>query len=198
MPAPRLSYFRRSAAYSPPRLKSRSPALSGEPPRGRARTHGELSSRRHVRGAEPVARPFVQLRTRIAWANRSRASCTESGPWESIAKFLWLLMSPRRSTPSRSRKAARVGKSDFLAMSKTVRCRSNARSGDWRIGTTGCRSALKPGRWIRVLSPGRGARPRLYGGRFGLDPETFGRAHQDEPARGGHAGATGTARRGGP
>src|ERR1700727_754415 len=89
----------------------------------------------------------------------------------------------------------RRGKSDFLAMSKTVRCRSNARSGDWRIGTTGCRSALKPGRWIRVLSPGRGARPRLYGGRFGLDPETFGRAHQDEPARGGHAGATGTARR---
>ena len=41
----------------------------------------------------------------------------------------------------------RRGKSDFLAMSKTVRCRSNARSGDWRIGTTGCRSALKPGRW---------------------------------------------------
>jgi transposase len=36
----------------------------------------------------------------------SQASCTEGGPWESIAKFLWLLMSPRRSTPSRSRKAA--------------------------------------------------------------------------------------------
>jgi hypothetical protein len=169
--------------------------MSGEPPCGRARTHRELSSRRHVRGAEPVARTSVQLRTGVAWANRSRASCSEGGPWESIAKFLWLLMSPRRSTPSRSRKAAGVGEVRFLDDVETVRCRSNARSGDWRIGATGCRSALKPGRWIRALSPGRGARPRLYGSRSGLDPETFGRAHQDEPARRGHAGATATARR---
>jgi hypothetical protein len=41
-------------------------------------------------------------------------SCTEDGLWESIAKFLWLLMSPRRSTPSRSRKAAAVGEVRFL------------------------------------------------------------------------------------
>jgi hypothetical protein len=39
------------------------------------------------------------------------------------------------------------------------------------------------------------ARPRPYGGRSGLDPETFGRAHQDEPARRGQAAATATARR---
>jgi hypothetical protein len=197
-PPLRLSHVGRSAAClsarSPPRLKSRARRAVGRTPSRASPDSRELSSRRHVRGAEPVARPFAQLRTRIAWANRSRASCTGGGPWESITKFLWLFMSPRRSTPSRSRKAAGVGKSDFLAMSKTLRG-SNARSGDWRIGTTGCRSALKPGRWIRALSPGRGARPRLYGGRSGLISETFGRAHQDEPARRGHAGATATGRR---
>src|SRR5271166_5917780 len=42
---------------------------------------------------------------------RSRASCTEGGRWEGIAKFLWLLMSPRRSTRWRSRKRAGPGKS---------------------------------------------------------------------------------------
>jgi len=41
----------------------------------------------------------------------------------------------------------RSGEVRFLGDVETVRCRSNARSGDWRIGTTGCRSALKPGRW---------------------------------------------------
>src|ERR1700722_6505691 len=146
------------SARSPPRLRAR--RAVGRTP-SRARPDGELSSRRHVRGAEPVGHPFMQLRTRVAWANRSRTSCPEGGPWESIAKFLWLLMSPRKARRRDRGRRPEWGKSDFLAMSKTVRCRSNARLGDWRIGSTGCRSALKPGRWIRALSPGRGARPRL-------------------------------------
>jgi transposase len=43
----------------------------------------------------------------------SRASCTEGGPWERIAKSLWLSTSPRRSTPLRSRKGAGREKSGF-------------------------------------------------------------------------------------
>src|SRR6202050_2593681 len=76
----------------------------------------------------------------------SRASCTEGGPWESIAKFLWLSTSPRRSTLLRSRKEAVRERSDFSATSRTARCRSSERSRDWRTDTSGSISALKPGR----------------------------------------------------
>ena len=48
---------------------------------------------------------------------------------------------------------------------------------------------------IRALSPDSGSRPRLHGGRSGSDPETGGRADQDEPARRGHAGAAASGRR---
>ena len=40
----------------------------------------------------------------------------------------------------------RAGRSGFSAMSRTVRCRSSGRSRDWRTDTSGCMSALKPGR----------------------------------------------------
>ena len=76
----------------------------------------------------------------------SRASCTEGGPWESIAKFLLLSTSPRRNTPSRSRKGAGPAKSGSLAMSRTVHCRSSGRSSGWRNDTNGCMSVLKPDR----------------------------------------------------
>ena len=36
---------------------------------------------------------------------------------------------------------------------------------------------------IRALSPDPSARPRMHGGRSGSDPETVGRADQNEPAR---------------
>ena len=42
----------------------------------------------------------------------------EGGPWESIAKLLFLLTSPRRSTQWRSRKGGGREKSDFSAMSR--------------------------------------------------------------------------------
>ena len=73
----------------------------------------------------------------------SGASCTEGGPWESIAKLSWLSTSPRRSTPWRSRKGAGPGKSGFSGMSRTARCRSSERSRDWRGDTIGCTFVLK-------------------------------------------------------
>src|SRR5271166_3558071 len=66
--------------------------------------------------------------------------------WESIAKFLLLSTSARRSTPLQSQKEAGRERSGFSATSRTVRCRSSGRSRDWRTDTTGCISALKLGR----------------------------------------------------
>src|ERR1700722_17896548 len=48
--------------------------------------------------------PFREGKNEGCAGMPSRASCTEGGPWESIAKSSWLSTSPRRSTQSRSRK----------------------------------------------------------------------------------------------
>src|ERR1700691_3860032 len=108
---------------------------------------------------------------RVAWANRAEPHARRADHAKHSEVFVAFDLARKKHAVAIA-EGGRRGKSDFLAMSKTVRCRSNARSGDWRIGTTGCRSALKPADGIRALSPGRGARPRLYGGRSGLDSET--------------------------
>jgi hypothetical protein len=96
------------------------------------RRRSPARTRRHVRGLEPVARPFVQVSTTLARAGRAEPHALRAGPWESIAKFLLLSTSPRRSTPWRSRKEAGPEKSGFSAVSRTGRCRSSGRSRDWR------------------------------------------------------------------
>ena len=55
--------------------------------------------------------------------------------------------------------------------------------------------ALKRGRRDMGLSPRFRLWPRLHRGRSGVDPETIWRAHQDEPARCGRAGAIVSGRR---
>src|SRR5947209_18545936 len=85
---------------------------------------------------------------------------------------------------------AGTGKLDFLAMWRTVRCRSSGRSKGWRTDTVGFMSALKRDRrdmgfFRQIQALGHDCMvvaPALI-------PKRSGEVHQDEPARRGDAGA---------
>ena len=70
--------------------------------------------RRYVPGLRPAARPFVQKRSEGCSGRPSRASCTEGGPWGSIAKRSSLLTYRRPSMrwrlPRRARRRGAVSR----------------------------------------------------------------------------------------
>ena len=55
-------------------------------------------ARRHVPGVKPVVRPLRAIGSEGCSGSPSRASRTEGGPWQSIAKSLWHSMSRSGST----------------------------------------------------------------------------------------------------
>ena len=144
-------------------------------------------SRRHVRGVA-AGGPSRAGKNEGCSGMPSRASCTEGGPWK-VYRSLCGFRRRQEEARSRDRGRGAHGKSDFSARSRTARCRSSERSRDWRADTIGCIFVLKPGRRDTGFIGKSSARPRMHGGRSGSDPETVGRADQNEPARCGYAGA---------
>src|ERR1700758_736140 len=57
---------------------------------------------------------FRAVKDEVCSGGPSRASCTEGGPWESIAKLLSLLTSRRRNTPWAIAEGGRAGEVRFL------------------------------------------------------------------------------------
>ena len=148
-----------------------------------------VKSRRHVRGPAPVARPFVQVRTRAA----------------------------RVTEPSLMHGGRTMGKYseafvafDVAEKKHAIAIAEGGRTGEVRFLGEVENSPLPIERTIKRLAgrydrlnvcfeagpTGYGlSRPRLHGGRSGPDPEPVGRAHQDERAGCGHAGAAAFGRR---
>ena len=56
------------------------------------------TTRRHVPGVKPVVRPLRAMENEGCSGGPSRASRTEGGPWQSIAKSLWHSMLRSGST----------------------------------------------------------------------------------------------------
>ena len=128
------------SARSPPRLKSRGVALSGEPLAGEPGLMGSFHL--DVMFAGLSRWPALSCSQERGLLGQTEPSLMHGGrTMESIAKLFVAFDVAKKKHAVAIAEGGRRGKVDFLSRSKTARCRSNARSGDWRIGTTGCRSA---------------------------------------------------------
>jgi hypothetical protein len=88
----------------------------------------------------------------------------------------------------------RSGEVRFLGDVENNPLLSRGRSRGWPTDMAGSMSALKRSDGMRALSPDPGAWSRLHGRCACADPETGGRAGQDEPTGFGHVGAAASRR----